>query len=146
MRKDRVHQFGFGGLELSSHHVALNHLGHLIAHHMGADQFAAVSIKNNLDETIGLAQGDGLAIGRKRKLAHTDRATRISRLLLGQPYMSNLRMAIGAGRNTVHIYGLRLQPGNFFYANRSEEHTSELQSLMRISYAVFCLTKKKNKP
>src|SRR3546814_4063431 len=27
---------------------------------------------------------------------------------------------------------------------RSEEHTSELQSLMRISYAVFCLTKKNN--
>src|SRR3546814_1331829 len=31
----------------------------------------------------------------------------------------------------------RMAPG------RSEEHTSELQSLMRISYAVFCLTKKK---
>src|SRR3546814_3188161 len=29
------------------------------------------------------------------------------------------------------------------YALRSEEHTSELQSLMRISYAVFCLKKKK---
>src|SRR3546814_5180497 len=29
---------------------------------------------------------------------------------------------------------------------RSEEHTSELQSLMRTSYAVFCLTKKKTKP
>src|SRR3546814_6295382 len=28
------------------------------------------------------------------------------------------------------------------YVVRSEEHTSELQSLMRISYAVFCLTKK----
>src|SRR3546814_1519760 len=28
--------------------------------------------------------------------------------------------------------------------NRSEEHTSELQSLMRISYAVFCLKKKKS--
>src|SRR3546814_4256067 len=28
------------------------------------------------------------------------------------------------------------------HANRSEEHTSELQSLMRISYAVFCLHKK----
>src|SRR3546814_8232067 len=28
---------------------------------------------------------------------------------------------------------------------RSEEHTSELQSLMRISYAVFCLTKKKKR-
>src|SRR3546814_1261064 len=30
-------------------------------------------------------------------------------------------------------------------ALRSEEHTSELQSLMRISYAVFCLKKKKKK-
>src|SRR3546814_1392253 len=29
--------------------------------------------------------------------------------------------------------------------DRSEEHTSELQSLMRISYAVFCLKKKKHK-
>src|SRR3546814_9170523 len=29
------------------------------------------------------------------------------------------------------------------HATRSEEHTSELQSLMRISYAVFCLKKKK---
>src|SRR3546814_5331831 len=33
-----------------------------------------------------------------------------------------------------------LRPGGVF---RSEEHTSELQSLMRISYAVFCLKKKK---
>src|SRR3546814_4302776 len=34
-------------------------------------------------------------------------------------------------------------PANFISANpRSEEHTSELQSLMRISYAVFCLNKK----
>ena len=32
-----------------------------------------------------------------------------------------------------------------FWAIRSEEHTSELQSQFRISYAVFCLKKKKNK-
>src|SRR3546814_2183837 len=32
--------------------------------------------------------------------------------------------------------------GGGFPARRSEEHTSELQSLMRISYAVFCLKKK----
>src|SRR3546814_7854786 len=47
----------------------------------------------------------------------------------------------------------RLQPGEVVerleaaglkaVPTRSEEHTSELQSLMRISYAVFCLTKKK---
>src|SRR3546814_5205915 len=34
---------------------------------------------------------------------------------------------------------------SFWQAVRSEEHTSELQSLMRISYAVFCLKKKKEK-
>src|SRR3546814_9995097 len=33
-----------------------------------------------------------------------------------------------------------------FSMTRSEEHTSELQSLMRISYAVFCLKKKKYNP
>src|SRR3546814_10538972 len=33
-----------------------------------------------------------------------------------------------------------------FVSPRSEEHTSELQSLMRISYAVFCLKKKNNNP
>src|SRR3546814_1062923 len=32
------------------------------------------------------------------------------------------------------------------FKRRSEEHTSELQSLMRISYAVFCLKKKKPNP
>src|SRR3546814_8112483 len=43
----------------------------------------------------------------------------------------------------------RFEDGIFFKARleaarRSEEHTSELQSLMRLSYAVFCLAKKKN--
>src|SRR3546814_5585350 len=33
--------------------------------------------------------------------------------------------------------------GQLEFFSRSEEHTSELQSLMRISYAVFCLKKKK---
>src|SRR3546814_8764348 len=39
---------------------------------------------------------------------------------------------------------IRRPPRVFEAAARSEEHTSELQSLMRISYAVFCLKKKKN--
>src|SRR3546814_7901318 len=37
----------------------------------------------------------------------------------------------------------KIRPSSVLY--RSEEHTSELQSLMRISYAVFCLKKKKKK-
>src|SRR3546814_5055315 len=36
------------------------------------------------------------------------------------------------------------EPTNHLDLPRSEEHTSELQSLMRISYAVFCLKKKKS--
>src|SRR3546814_17484765 len=38
-----------------------------------------------------------------------------------------------------------LELPDFCRAKRSEEHTSELQSLMRISYAVFCLKQKKTK-
>src|SRR3546814_7661420 len=38
--------------------------------------------------------------------------------------------------------GLPLSREHWLVRNRSEEHTSELQSLMRISYAVFCLKKK----
>src|SRR3546814_1101479 len=38
----------------------------------------------------------------------------------------------------------RISEERFHFLVRSEEHTSELQSLMRISYAVFCLKKKKH--
>src|SRR3546814_7330429 len=41
------------------------------------------------------------------------------------------------------LLGAAFDPGQFDLGQRrSEEHTSELQSLMRISYAVFCLNKK----
>src|SRR3546814_1146016 len=48
-----------------------------------------------------------------------------------------------AARNRIDPVGAHLG-AMAFAANRSEEHTSELQSLMRISYAVFCLKKKTN--
>src|SRR3546814_8889179 len=40
------------------------------------------------------------------------------------------------------IFGPTVPPTSSVFGKRSEEHTSELQSLMRISYAVFCLKKK----
>src|SRR3546814_4460054 len=52
-----------------------------------------------------------------------------------------------ASRYQKHCRKCRYTRGNFHespFLSRSEEHTSELQSLMRISYAVFCLKKKKN--
>src|SRR3546814_7795605 len=45
---------------------------------------------------------------------------------------------------TADRFPARLWLVNFVYGYRSEEHTSELQSLMRISSAVFCLKKKKH--
>src|SRR3546814_8838654 len=52
-----------------------------------------------------------------------------------------------AGFPVAHVFGLCADDGvigtAFYVMERSEEHTSELQSLMRISYAVFCLKKKK---
>src|SRR3546814_4335016 len=46
--------------------------------------------------------------------------------------------------NAVACHQRRQAGAAFDPGNRSEEHTSELQSLMRISYAVFCLKKKTN--
>src|SRR3546814_4933827 len=42
-------------------------------------------------------------------------------------------------------FSLPVRPPSWKEGERSEEHTSELQSLMRISYAVFCLKKKTKK-
>src|SRR3546814_5932558 len=52
---------------------------------------------------------------------------------------------VGGAENRVVRDQRRFVRGVEHRAIRSEEHTSELQSLMRISYAVFCLKKKNNK-
>src|SRR3546814_3598355 len=52
--------------------------------------------------------------------------------------IGELRVPIGPGREHPIGQGLKRRD-----SQRSEEHTSELQSLMRISYAVFCLKKKR---
>src|SRR3546814_3229601 len=66
------------------------------------------------------------------------RSVRLLRLgHLGRGSRGNFPSLFGALR-------ARRKRGAFFsWSGRSEEHTSELQSLMRISYAVFCLKKKK---
>src|SRR3546814_1316222 len=51
-------------------------------------------------------------------------------------------MATGVAQIVVGDRSIRELGGPLRIAQRSEEHTSELQSLMRISYAVFCLKKK----
>src|SRR3546814_10045267 len=60
------------------------------------------------------------------------------------------KQCVGVGMVGRPGFHIRVQPAAVVIMNRhaeaprSEEHTSELQSLMRISYAVFCLKKKKH--
>src|SRR3546814_8673763 len=59
-------------------------------------------------------------------------------------------LRVARRKKAVNGFGLDEQAPTFVALplavdHRSEEHTSELQSLMRISYAVFCLKKKKTK-
>src|SRR3546814_1766450 len=75
----------------------------------------------------------GLLVLRKPRLAFDRDAEVVER---GIQLEFHLRVVVEAG--------LPALPVGVHHLDRSEEHTSELQSLMRISYAVFCLKKKNN--
>src|SRR3546814_4959294 len=89
-------------------------------------------------------------VSRMKAFAHRSRI-----ILLFMAPLPELALATGFGLIAgilANAFGLRfvLPAGNAlqftgmsYWVPRSEEHTSELQSLMRISYAVFCLKKKK---
>src|SRR3546814_4874775 len=81
---------------------------------------------------VPLDAGDVQIEGRRRRRARRPMAGARRK---GPPQTARREGRPGADRR----YPGRAVPGQ----QRSEEHTSELQSLMRISYAVFCLKKKK---
>src|SRR3546814_9501141 len=70
------------------------------------------------------------------------RSTRTDTLF---PYTTLFRSADARRRARSSTAWRRCRSPRATWRGRSEEHTSELQSLMRISYAVFCLKKKKTK-
>src|SRR3546814_9774352 len=85
------------------------------------DHVARRSSAADVDETLEIRRGRDLELARQR---HPDRQIdrpRRDEAMLAHPARPRDRIIV-----------------------RSEEHTSELQSLMRISYAVFCLKKKKH--
>src|SRR3546814_11234451 len=81
------------------------------------------------DEQLGLALLADFHDGLARTVFGTDPAVSVRRSV----------------SRLCRVHGERKCQPSCFHAGRSEEHTSELQSLMRISYAVFCLKKKKRK-
>src|SRR3546814_2715611 len=87
----------------------------------------------------------GLEFSERRELQRSIRRGEDAREVLIE---ANLRLVVSIAKRYVgrgmHFLDL-IQEGNLglMRAVRSEEHTSELQSLMRISYAVFCLKTKK---
>src|SRR3546814_3968509 len=96
------------------------------------------------DVSLGLpraAQGGGRDAALDGADRAVDRRDRADRVQLHVPRAAALCAPRGADRAGDGTDG---RAG--YQDGRSEEHTSELQSLMRISYAVFCLTKKIQKP
>src|SRR3546814_8998756 len=90
---------------------------------------------------------DGKALILVRSAALHFRDTDLQRVKNRQPRQSFDPVGDDIGRRGLHILvGPEISQRLHFPIGtdeRSEEHTSELQSLMRISYAVFCLKKKK---
>src|SRR3546814_1667508 len=101
-------------------------LAGILARHPG-EAAAPLAVEGDVDDRrvglrlVRLAGVDQLAALDDRRALHRDHR--------------NAHRVAGIGHDLVADRGVAL--------DRSEEHTSELQSLMRISYAVFCLKKKK---
>src|SRR3546814_3539479 len=101
-----------------------------------ADQPSAVRAmeRQGIVEAVRLAR-------RRRNPCHDEPNPVAARRIHDQNLTVQVEQRVQAGIPLRH--GLK----GYQFSIRSEEHTSELQSLMRISYAVFCLKKKKqNKP
>src|SRR3546814_5358279 len=97
----------------------------------------AASITSQLtqsDQTQDITIGSGSALK-----INNGNLLQVNRTTAGMDGVVTLTLEAGStsAGNIVDLDGLN--PGG---SGRSEEHTSELQSLMRISYAVFCLQKK----
>src|SRR3546814_6516061 len=99
-----------------------------------SSDLAVVWVATSAIEPFYVGAGLGLYLNRRTRIEAWDVEIALRRMRTRLATTATaLLLAIGA----VSLLPLPSQ------AARSEEHTSELQSLMRISYAVFCLTKKK---
>src|SRR3546814_7712229 len=101
--------------------------------HFRTDIFLSMSslIKNSTDRNNWSQFGFSTYLLLKKDASINHLITKLPAFIKDHPMEDNLP------------YSFVVEPLTSLYLHRSEEHTSELQSLMRISYAVFCLKKKK---
>src|SRR3546814_5681211 len=100
---------------------------------------------NDMGRAVAAAEARGLRLSGEQRnaLEHVIRRPRLS-LVVGLAGTGKSAM-LGVAREAWESAGYTVRGAALSgIAARSEEHTSELQSLMRISYAVFFLKKKKN--
>src|SRR3546814_7286326 len=87
-------------------------------------------------------RGETVAAKREAEKGGLDRRARQEKIIfaMGDPHSRVAEL----DALDIDVMGVTIPPFFYFYGieRRSEEHTSELQSIMRISYAVFCLKKK----
>src|SRR3546814_2211103 len=94
------------------------------------------------DGAMALGLDRGVRVRRHRHVAHVAAHGRGGRRLVGLSRNGGLRLLAARGSQGGEAEG-NGQSCMVHRLLRSEEHPSELQSLMRNSYAVFCLSKKK---
>src|SRR3546814_3323789 len=99
---------------------------HKTAYEMRISDWSRRVLFRSIHEFINLMDGNGELVFSDRQAHRMERA------------MANMEFGFGEGGYQPSEFIKRQLP----QGTRSEEHTSELQSLMRISYAVFCLKKK----
>src|SRR3546814_7207539 len=96
------------------------------------------------DGWTGAAALDGLKVaGNRYSYAPTSYETLVDSPMFAGKYFRKWDLGQNVTLNVVADEAQYLEAKPDQIARRSEEHTSELQSLMRISYAVFCLKKNK---
>src|SRR3546814_10831882 len=123
----------------------------IMADHNEVDLRQILEANARLRYTLGAQRREGAGIIRPDRIGKDIESTRLHQHRgVTNPdglHLSGLHVHLRLRWLHCHIFGpfrplVRAQEPAGKHTSRSEEHTSELQSLMRISYAVFCLKKK----
>src|SRR3546814_3172861 len=99
-----------------------------------------VLVEKHMDELAHLLSSEHGKVIADAK-GDIQRGLEVIEFACGIPHALKGEYTVGAGSG-IDVYSMRQPLGIVAGITRSEEHTSELQSLMRISYAVFCLKTK----